>query len=82
MLVIAAEIKNDDVWTHALVRPNFAITEVSGALYTLEVRCDNQFSQFKFAENMQWNIPKSWGECNVLVFGEPNSAFKLIEVQS
>ncbi|MCO7200670.1 energy transducer TonB [Pseudoalteromonas sp. OANN1] len=82
MLVIAAEIKNDDVWTHTLARPNFAIAEVSGALHTLEVRCDNQFSQFKFAENMQWNIPKSWGECNVVVFGEPNSSFKLIEVQS
>lgn len=82
MLVIAAEVKQDDVWTHALVRPSFSIAEVKGNLHTLEVRCDNQFSQFKFAENMQWNIPKSWGECNVVVFGEPNSSFKLIEVQS
>lgn len=69
-------------WTHQLLRNAFTLSDINGKLHNLEVRCDNQFSSFAIEEQVQWTIPKSWGECSVVVFGEPNSQFRLAEVKA
>jgi hypothetical protein len=67
-------------WFHTLVRNQFAFDGIEGKLDTVEVRCESHRERFTVAENHIWNIPESWGQCRVLVEGQENAAFNLIEV--
>jgi len=78
-LVIAAKIKNN-FWSTALVRKEFSLTEVSGFLHTLDVRCANKRHVYTIEENSTWKLPASWENCSIYVFGEPKTSFKLVEL--
>lgn len=79
-LVINAEIGKRDFWSYQLERSAFIIDNVVGTLTNLEVRCDNQHSQFLVESGNKWQIPESWGSCSVYVFGDTNAKFTLADV--
>lgn len=82
LLVTDAKVNERASWTHQLIRNAFTLSEINGELHNLEVRCENKYSSFTIKEQVQWTIPKSWGECSVVVFGEPNSQFRLAEIKA
>lgn len=65
---------------HRLVRSKFAFADIEGSLDTVEVRCDSHREIFTVAEGNIWNIPESWGACQVLVEGDEGTKFDLVEV--
>lgn len=69
-------------WDHHLSRSAFELAKISGALDTLELRCERQLQIYKAVSGVAWQIPPGWGECRVLVKGEPGTEFKLVELQS
>jgi hypothetical protein len=78
---VAVTIKEGGNWFHTLVRNQFAFDSIEGDLETVEVRCESHREKFTVAENHVWTIPESWGQCRVLVEGQEDTAFSLVEVE-
>ena len=87
LLVKAAEIGGDgscdscvSQWQYQPLRRAIEITEIDGKLENLELRCEWQRYVDEAREGVAWEIPDSWGKCNVIVHGEAGSTFKLVEL--
>ncbi|MEC9164168.1 MAG: energy transducer TonB [Pseudomonadota bacterium] len=79
-LTVPVTIGSDGNWFHTLVRSKFAFGNIQGELDTVEVRCDTHREKFTVAEAHVWQIPSSWGQCQVMVKGDSETKFDLIEV--
>lgn len=66
-------------WQHTLLRRQFEFHEVEGKLGKMEIRCDYQRVVDEAREGVSWKLPESWGDCNVIVFGEADTKFTLLE---
>ena len=53
---------------------------MDGELGKVEFRCDWQRYVDDAREGVTWTIPESWGDCAVVVRGQPGSTFKLFEI--
>ena len=87
LLVSAAQIGGDgncetcsSQWRYRPMRRALEITEIDGTLGNLELRCEWQRYVDEARENVAWKIPASWGDCTVVVHGEPGATFKLVEL--
>lgn len=78
-IVVVAGIEDEDFWSYPLVRNKFSLVDINGSLNKLDVRCANKRHIYSVEENNTWSIPKNWKNCSVLVYGDDNTHFKLIE---
>lgn len=67
------------LWSHKLFRRRFGFDELEGSYDHVDIRCDYRRAQSPISGDEIWEIPESWGECTILVFGEPGATFKLVE---
>jgi TonB family protein len=81
-MVRHAQINDDGFMYHTLSRDSFSLALEQGALDEVQIRCANKRSRFTVAEQAQWKIPSSWGQCTIFVTGSPNSEFQVIELGS
>jgi len=70
----------DSRWRYKPLRRAIEITDIDGKLGNLELRCEWQRYIDEAREGVAWEIPDSWGECSVVVYGETGSTFKLVEL--
>jgi hypothetical protein len=66
-------------WKHELLRRKFAFSDIQGKLDKFEVRCDWKRVVDDVSTDKTWEIPQSWGWCQVFVFGDLGSRVKLLE---
>jgi TonB family protein len=66
-------------WTYEPLRRTFAFDNVAGSLDELELRCDWRLYRASIGENLSWNIPDSWGKCQLHVYGASNTTFDFLE---
>jgi len=78
-IVKNGDIKDNDYWYTSLVRNEFSLVNIKGALNKLEVRCANQRYIYTVEKNNTWTLPTSWRNCSIYVYGEDNTSFKLVE---
>lgn len=67
-------------WGHQLLRRGFTIDQVAGQIDKVDIRCDWRRTTYDFDPALVWQIPESWGDCYVRVFGENQTTFKLVEL--
>lgn len=79
-LIVQANIEEKGSWFHKLSRNRFSLTEIQGELDEMEIRCANKRTRTTVANDTDWSIPTSWGQCTVFVKGDENSQFKLVEL--
>ncbi|MHC6648352.1 energy transducer TonB [Alteromonas sp. HB246098] len=79
-LQVPVSMGDNGRWFHTLVRNKFAFNNIQGELDTVEVRCDSHREKFTVAEAHVWHIPQSWGQCQVMVKGDSETKFDLVEV--
>ncbi|MFC4701370.1 energy transducer TonB [Glaciecola siphonariae] len=77
---VVVDLDETGSYFHSLARNKFAFADIQGSLDTVEVRCDTHREKFTVAEEFVWDIPKSWGQCRVLVEGKQGTRFGLVEV--
>lgn len=65
---------NLDLWKH-----NFSFLKLEGKLETLKLRCDLKFKELPFQFESLYQIPKSWGDCNLQIIGDEGSKVSLIQ---
>lgn len=78
-LITEVNIKNKDFWRYRLVRQNFSFDQINGQLHKLDIRCNNKRHVYTINDQSTWKIPKSWQKCQLFVYGDNNTTFKLIE---
>ncbi|MBO9491366.1 energy transducer TonB [Endozoicomonas sp. G2_1] len=79
VLVTDASIETRDFWQYRLVRNNFSFDQINGQLHKLDIRCNNKRHVYTINDQSTWKIPKSWQKCQLFVYGDNNTTFKLIE---
>lgn len=79
-IFVAAQINERDHWNHYLARKSFTFANIEGELNSVDIRCDNHFSSYALESKKQWNIPSSWGKCQLFVKGEQGAKFHLVEL--
>jgi len=79
---VIGNTKQNDFWHHTLVRNNFSLSNITGELQKLDVRCANKRHVFTVEENNTWNIPTNWKKCSIYVYGDNNVSFNLTEHHS
>ncbi len=67
-------------WFYRPLRRNFEFTGIDGSVDNLEIRCDWRRVVDDVTEEKSWQIPESWGDCRILVTGEPGTSFTLVEL--
>lgn len=67
--------------SHSLYRNRFAITEIDGRIGELKLLCGFQNVTLAFEPDMMWNIEADWGQCDVHIYGDAGTTFKLVEYQ-
>ena len=80
-IVIKGEIGNNGDWWHSLSRNRFIFSDIIGTLDTVELRCANKREKYTVAEETEWKIPKSWGRCKIMVVGDTQANFNLVEIR-
>ena len=80
-IIVQGEVGNDGGWWHTLGRNRFMFSDIAGTLDTVELRCDNKREKYTVAEFTEWNIPKSWGRCKIMVIGDTQANFNLVEIR-
>jgi len=76
---VAGNIQNKDFWSHTLIGNEFSLNNIQGHLTKLDIRCKNKRHLYTIEENNTWTLPNGWSNCRVLVFGEDNAKFTLVE---
>ena len=78
-LVVSGDIRSNDYWRYALVRNEFTLSNITGKLTKMDIRCANKRHVYSIESNNTWTIPDTWQQCNVYIFGENNTTFNLVE---
>lgn len=69
-------------WHYDPLRRKVRIAEVDGELGNIELRCAWRRIVDKARPGKSWDLPEDWGDCSIIVFGEPGSSFTLYEEPS
>lgn len=78
-IVVSANMRKRGLWHYNLLRKAFSLTNISGKLHQLDVRCENKHYVYSIKENNKWVLPKSWGNCDLFISGDEDTRFNLIE---
>jgi len=79
-IVTQAHIGDRGYWHTNLSRFSFTMFNDNSTIDKLDIRCKNKRLTDKFIEGKTWNLPQSWGQCSVFVYGEQNSKFDFVEL--
>ena len=89
ILKIDAEVRTknecnicDDSWAFTPVRNDFSLTNITGTLESIEMRCDHKRFESAVSDQVEWHIPESWGTCHVQVYGQPGTTFDVLMLPS
>lgn len=80
-IVVEGKIGDDGDWWHSLSRNRFSFSDIAGTIDTVELRCANKREKYTVADDTEWAIPASWGRCKIMVVGDKQANFKLVEIR-
>lgn len=79
-ILVKARVGEREFWKHQMVRNDFSIIDVEGSISKVNIRCDKKYYEFDYKPGNTWDIPESWGACQVYVHGDKGASFNLIEL--
>jgi TonB family protein len=71
-------INCNNSWNFSPVRRVFLLSNISGKLTSMEIRCDRKRFEFKVSDDVEWNMPDALGSCNVTIYGDPGATFDVL----
>lgn len=74
-LEVAGRI-DEEPWRISADRRIFTIAGVEGSIDEVDVECDFRKTTLDFQEEVEWQLPASWGDCELFVVGEPGTTFR------
>ena len=71
--------KGKKVYRHNLSRRSISLKNTNGSINKLQLRCDYHFESYDAEKQKEWQLPESWGKCQLNVYGESGSQFTIVE---
>ena len=62
-----------------LLRREMGFNDVAGQVDHFELRCTKRVFASVIQPETSYKVPDSWGDCTLVVFGDPKATLKLIE---
>ena len=62
-----------------LFKHHMYITELTGTVSELKLRCDTQYISLPAEVDFSYDIPPAWGDCSLQILGDPDSTFILVQ---
>jgi len=79
-LVMQGKIGQFDYWVHDLLRRSFSLSDVSGRVEAVDIRCARGTRRYTaIPSEATWTIPQSWGDCGVYIRGDIGTTFTFHE---
>ncbi len=75
-------IRGKRLWNHVLSYNQFSIVDLVGDINELQIRCDLKVIVYDFKPDNTWKIPSNMGKCSVLIEGENDTSFSLLETRA
>jgi TonB family protein len=66
-------------FTYKLAKPSFALSNVAGRLAEAKLHCQRGSVAFAVSENTAYTIKKDLGACTLILVGDPDTAFEIID---
>lgn len=63
----------------SLLKRSFVVELVEGEIKNLLLRCERRFAQFEYKAEAQYNIPETWGKCELQLNGEPKTRLSVLQ---
>jgi len=79
---LPATINNRGRWDIGLLRTGFSLHKVEGEINELRLNCRNKSVFFEALIDSNYIVPKSYGKCNLIVKGKPDTKFSLSQFQA
>jgi hypothetical protein len=73
-LPLLAKIVEDE-WSFDPSRPIFTATNIEGRINKIILRCERRTLELDYEEDVDWTLPASFGECEIVFTGRDNTAF-------
>ena len=67
------------VWRYTPRHRIFTVSGLEGNVERLDVFCKRRRTSLEFMENVEWELPASWGRCTLEFSGEQRTTFTLYE---
>jgi len=66
-------------WWHGLLRRSVTVEKVTGDVRRLDFRCEVASASHPVETGKTFTIPESWGDCDLVVVGEPGAKIDMVE---
>jgi TonB family protein len=76
---MSGTIEERGAWSVHLLKRRFQAAAVSGALSAVKLRCKRGFVSFALDPDLDYNVPKSLGECALSLEGTPGTVLTLTQ---
>ena len=75
----AIEVNDRGYVLRNLLKNRFTVDQVVGQIDELVFRCETKFYRMRFDLNKDYQVPASWGSCNLQILGEGGTKGLLLE---
>lgn len=79
LIQVTGVIGSHGHWTYMPMRSIFAFHTADEGVKEIEPRCERKSQHFPVNTENEWKIPKTWGDCSIVVYGTPGAKFELLE---
>lgn len=63
----------------SLLKKSFVIELMSGRIEDFLLRCERHFARFEYQADAQYEIPATWGKCEIQLNGEPETVASVLQ---
>ncbi|MDX1562102.1 MAG: energy transducer TonB [Gammaproteobacteria bacterium] len=70
----------DEPWNISADRRTFTISMVDGNIDSIDVECDARRISLDFQQDVEWQLPESWGDCELFVNGDSGTDFSFFHL--
>lgn len=69
----------EEPWRVDVVRRMFTLANIEGEVDEIRAECDRRLQRLEYMPDVDWQLPESWGQCVLFVYGEPGTNFRFFE---
>lgn len=78
--MVNGTLNDKGIWRYQLARNSFGFSGDISSINKLDVRCENKHLAYSVTKDTVWNIPDSYGQCSIYVFGRKQAKVELVEL--
>ena len=76
---VTGRIRGSYSYYYQLISNSFSVSSINGRLAEARIHCDRGMKGFALEEDMSYEIPEELGECKLIIIGDPETIFTIIE---